>query len=75
MHVLSSFRHPTLLHFHHHDSHSTLLGADLSSNPSSSPPLIATRSGCLKLVLGCPGIRGLYLESDHRLLRTKMEGR
>lgn len=34
----------------------------------------AYRSGCHKLVLGCPGGRALYLEPDHRLLRPLHEG-
>ncbi len=31
------------------------------------------RSGCMKLHLGCPGMRSLYLEPDHRLLRPNIE--
>jgi hypothetical protein len=34
----------------------------------------AYRSGCHKLLLGCPGGRALYLEPDHRLLRVEHEG-
>lgn len=34
----------------------------------------AYRSGCHKLLLGCPGGRALYLEPDHRLLRILHEG-
>lgn len=34
----------------------------------------AYRSGCHKLLLGCPGGRALYLEPDHRLLRVLHEG-
>lgn len=33
----------------------------------------AYRSGCLKLILGCPGTRVLDLEPDHRLLRALYE--
>ncbi len=35
----------------------------------------AYRSGCHKLVLGCPGGRPMYLEPDERLLRVAYEGR
>ena len=35
----------------------------------------AYRSGCHKLLLGCPGGRAVYLEPDHRLLRVLHEGK
>ena len=34
-----------------------------------------SRSGCMKLLVGCPGGAKTYLEPDHRLIRAQIEGK